>query len=354
MRAKSLVLLIVALGCGMIAAVAASKAVMQDGGDSSEAMTEIFIAVKELPHLQKISAENVKLEKWPSKRLPTGAITNLDQIEGKFTNQKIFPGEPLLERKLTDTRDSFSTGIPEGYRIFSITESASYIKPGDHVDIVGTFTIGSGRNGKKESSTVMRNVTVHGINGITTRDNEEKTAAKSYDFQLLVKESQLEALTLANSVGDLRLSLRPFGEDNEDTGTDNGETFMSWMRSQEPAASEDEDFAATRGMESMFTNTKVEAPAPEPKNSLSIITPNGVTRYEWSGEKDIPQPVSENGARGAGDANNSMPANPWDVASENVYSGYGGYSPTYPTGTSLSQPAAGAEPAAAAPSPKVD
>src|SRR5690606_18845696 len=101
MRANSLILLAIALGCGMVAAVGVSKALMDQGPTTAaEATVEIFVAAKDLPHAQKILAEDVRLEKWPKSRLPEGVLVNLDQFENKFTNQMIFAGEPLLLRKL--------------------------------------------------------------------------------------------------------------------------------------------------------------------------------------------------------------------------------------------------------------
>lgn len=342
MRAKSLILLVVALGCGMIAAVAVSKAVLEPGsGDKVEATVEIFVAVKELPQGQKILAENVKLEKWPKKRVPEGALTQLEEIEEKYADQMIFAGEPILAKKLSDSRSSFSTGVPPGYRIFDIEGQAGYIKPGDHVDILGTFRLG-GRNASPESRTVMRNVKVHGINGITTRDSDEDdekgSRGKNTVFQLLVKESQLEALTLAHSLGEgLQLHLRPFGEDEQDT-VDTGASFLSWVNESteadepEPLANESQFF--TQATSNVSDDDDAD------KKTMLIVTPNGVRKYEWTEDDEIPQEVIENPDEQPNVQLTNMPTNA-SGASGNVYSGYGGYSPTYPTSATPSVPAPG-------------
>ncbi len=348
MRAKSLILLVVALGCGMIAAVAVSKAVMDDGPtEKVEATVEIFVAVKDLPHAERISAENVKLDKWPKSRVPEGALYNLEQVEGKFTKQNIFANEPILERKLSESRESFSTGVPPGYRIFDIVGNAGYIKPGDHVDILGTFKLG-GRNSAPESRTVMRNVKVHGINGITTRDTDQDSPArgKGTVFQLLVKESQLEALTLANSLGELQLNLRPFGEDGRTDDTDNGESFLTWVNDsesvpekvEEPQPAEPVNQLLTRSMEQLFS--RQPEPEIEPKHKMLIITPNGVKTYEWTNDRELPREAVEKPAN-ADQGDRVGAATALKDSSENVYSGYGGYSPTYPIGTNTSVPASG-------------
>ena len=332
MRAKSMVLLVVALGCGMIAAVGVSKAMMQqDTGEQKEPMVEIFVAVKDLSHAEKISAENIKLEKWPKSRVPEGALVKLEQVEGMFTKQNIFQNEPILERKIAASRDSFSTGVPPGYRIFDIVGAASYIKPGDHVDILGTFKVG-GRNAVPESHTVMRNVKIHGINGNTTRDADEdgktkKTGRGGTKFQLLVKESQLEALTLAKAMagGELQLHLRPFGEDNE--LTDNGESFITWLKeNQEPEEPVEEPQSG------LLTNTRIPEPEKK-KNTMVIIGSTGIKTYEWTNDDEMPTevvPETEN--------TQTTPVG-GTAGNGNVYSGYGGYTPTYPSGATAPTPA---------------
>lgn len=336
MRAKSLILMVVATGCGLIAAVAASRAVVDKGSSQiAEATVEIFVAVTDLEIAERISAENVKLERWPRSRLPEGALVNLEQVEGKFTKQTIFAGEPILERKIADSRESFSTGIPAGYRVFDIPGSGDYFKPGDHVDVVGTFRI-QGRNSIPEIRTVMRNVQVFGINGITTRDSDEaKTGNRGNVFQLLVKESQLEALTLAESLGELRLSLRPFGEDSlRQKDTDNGEQFLNWLEE----SGRKEVAAATPSAET-FTSLIPSLPVKpmEEKKEIRVITPQGVIRYEYCGN-ELPRPIVEASQNGVPGSPSQMPASGWGTPSGNVYSGYGGYPPTYPTTASPAAP----------------
>ncbi|MEM7478613.1 MAG: Flp pilus assembly protein CpaB [Planctomycetota bacterium] len=329
MKAKTLILLFVALGCGMIAAVAVSKAVMDNGsGKPTEPMAEIFVAVTQLDHNARVTANNVKVEKWPKARLPEGAIFALEQIEDKFAKQVIFPGEPILEKKINDSRGGFSTTIPEGHRVFDISCNSSYIKPGDYVDILGTFS--NGRNAPPESRTVMQHVKVHGINGQTTRENDGddngKAPAKG-TFNLMVKESELEALKLADKMGELTLHLRPFTEDHKEESIDRD--FLDWINS-ETVEEENSDEPA------MFTAFNVpseqsQEPELEPvKHTMVIVSPNGVQEYEWTDADEIPTAVTS--------SSEDLLANTSSAASSNVYSGYGDYPPTYPVGMSPNAP----------------
>ncbi len=341
MRAKSLILLVIALGCGMIAAVGVSKAIMDKGPTTvaPEATVEIFVAVKDLPHAQKISADSVKLEKWPSSRLPEGALTKLEELEGKFTNQMLFSGEPILGRKLADSRESFSTAIPPGYRVFDIPGSHGYIKPGDHVDILGTFQVG-GRGGASETRTVMRNVQVFGIDGVTTRDTEINNGGRGSVFQLLVKESQLEALTLANSMSELRMNLRPFGEDSVNEA-DNGESFLRWLdesKSDTKPVKQEQVASVSTSIQGLFPGMGDPLPI-APTQQMMIISGSKIQKYEWADSAELPTEVNQNPESGETKPPFGMPANQFTGTTGNVYSGYGGYTPTYPTSTPPQPPA---------------
>ena len=343
MRAKSIILLVVALGCGMVAAVAVSKTVLDKGPapKSEEASVEIFVAVKDILTAQKISAENVKLEKWPKSRLPEGALTKLDELEGKYSVQMIFANEPILLKKISDSRESFATSIPNGYRVFDIECTAGYIKPGDRVDITGTFQL-KGRNSTRETRNVLRNVQVIGINGITTRDSDAiKAGGKGTVFQLLVKDSQLEALTTAHNLGDLQINLRPLSESlADDENAQDGEQFLSWLEAATaPAVQESVPEPTT----TVLTATAAPLQLDEPKKQMRIITPNGVKEYEWRKEGELPREVARD-PRGQNSDTTAPASNPWG-SSGNVPLGYGGYTPTYPTSTGPSASPAG-EPAA--------
>ena len=346
MRAKSLVLLVVALGCGMVAAVAVSKAVMDQGtGQPAEATVEIFVAKKNLEGSQKLSSEHFTLERWPQSRLPEGAIFKLEQIDGKYIKQNIFAGEPFIEAKLTVTRAGLGDDLPKGYRVFDIPSGGStYIKPGDHVDVIGTFKL-EGNGNVAESKTVMKNVRVFAINGNPAREADSKQASGSTTLQLQIKESQVEALTLASKLGEMRISLRSSREDADtesDSEADNGESFVSWVHQNE----RDEEPTTAQTQTPPQNQFAANPPAPKASkvetNEMLILTPTGVARYQWTGNKDLPRLVTDADK----DDSKQTPQAPtqanWPYPAGNVYSGFGGYTPNYPNGTNA--PANGIQP----------
>ncbi len=325
MRAKSLILLTVALGCGMVAAVAVSKTLMErDSGKSEEATVEILVATAEIKNASKLTVEKVKLDKWPRSRLPVGAITNIKDIEGKYASQNIFPGEALIAQKLNNSNDSAGTNLPAGFTLFDVPYDNNYIKPGDWVDISGTFIPPGSKNKSPDVKTVLRSVQVWGINGNPDRNAENK-GAKGTLFNLLIKQGQYQALLLASTMGKLDLNIRPLDEDGniKTASEDTGETFLNWAKEQTLSGNPVEAIEKPVSITTAPTQPTVEPAQPkQAKSEIIILTADGVKRYEYSGN-EFPKEVSATTTETKSPTN---PPNPWQSSL-----GYGGYSPTYPT-----------------------
>lgn len=74
MCAKPMFLLLIAIGCGLVASVSVSQFMEKSGkgrGLPLE-MVKIFVAATEISSGEKLQAENVKLVEWPKERVPEG------------------------------------------------------------------------------------------------------------------------------------------------------------------------------------------------------------------------------------------------------------------------------------------
>ncbi len=58
-------------------------------------------------------AEKRPYRKWPKDRIPKGALQNLKDADGKFANQSLFQGEPIVQKKLINAVDSISGRFPK-------------------------------------------------------------------------------------------------------------------------------------------------------------------------------------------------------------------------------------------------
>ena len=290
MRAKSMLLLLVAIGCGVVASVAVSQIVL-DSKDNSQT-AEILVVTKNISAAAKITPDHYRLEKWPIDRIPEGAIIDPKSVEGKFAKQPLYPNEPFIEVKLANKGKELF--VPEGYRVFDLqvndnTGGSGYISPGDRVDVFGFFDKGM-RNNTSKSVRVMENLEVWMVDGIAVIDPEQPANARrsSSTFQLLVRDKQYTVLDTAQNLGKLRVALRPPQQDEQGNNKlDEGDNFLSWLKSSEIAKPSEARFASE------------DAFAPPPSNrvehEMTIITPEGSNRFQWKQGEKSPQRVEEGG-----------------------------------------------------------
>jgi pilus assembly protein CpaB len=287
MRAKSVILLMVALGCGLVASAGISKVVLDQKSAKKVETVDILVAVKVIEAATKLTPENVKLEAWPKDRLPVGTLSDLKEVDGKFAKQPLYEGEPILLKKLMLTNESAAQTIPEGFKIFDlqVDDNMGYIKPGDRVDIFGYFDKKSGRVAESKSVLVMQNVSVHMVDGISTRSPDDVGNKATKTFQLLIRDSQYEALNMATHLceGKLRLALRPLGTSDDDV-TDNGEEFLGWIR----ASDEKKDAApAFNPLDAMALGMGGDE-KPSYERKITVLTPNGLQVYALPSDGGLP------------------------------------------------------------------
>ena len=220
MRPKSIVLLMLALGCGVVASLGINQ-VMSRGtpvvsaGDTD--MVSIYVAMKDIEINDLVVPEALKLEPWPKDRVPAGAITKLDDLKGRRARQKIFAGEPVLEPKLLPKGEAGTRPtdhVPPGYRVVAVRVDAQatggyLVKPGDRVDLIVHMKKNPARNIPQETTrTFLQNVKVFAVNSEYTEKNGQKViTAKT--VSLLVTPEQAEKVTFASQLGKIVLALRP-------------------------------------------------------------------------------------------------------------------------------------------------
>src|SRR5262245_50494944 len=172
MRMKSLILIFIALGCGLVASIGISQVMTQGGGTSME-MEQILVALTDIDTGSKFDAQNVKLEDWPKSKVPDGAVRRLEDVKDRYANARFFKGEPIHVNKVSDSLSNITTKIEEGYRVMPLKVDEDTvmkgIAPGDRVDV----TVFLRRNGnditKTGAFTILRNVRVFAINTNTER-----------------------------------------------------------------------------------------------------------------------------------------------------------------------------------------
>ncbi len=221
MRAKSVVLLALALGCGLVASIGITQVMAKrnsEPGISGETDT-IFVAMKDIGLGDILNSQVLRLEQWPKDKVPAGALTRIEDVEGRRARTKLYAGEPILENKLSrkGANDNWASAqIPKGYRVVSVkvdqvSGGASLILPGDRVDVL-VYLIRDAQKGIEETTTrtVLQDIKVFAVNdvvGVESEKDNKSLAAKT--ISLLVTPDQAAKLTLATEMGKIRLVMRP-------------------------------------------------------------------------------------------------------------------------------------------------
>jgi pilus assembly protein CpaB len=218
MRPKSLLLLTLALGCGLVASIGISQVLDRKAGlGRSTTETEaIYIAKLDINLGDALTEEVLKLEEWPKDKIPAGAIRELDELVGRRPRTKVYQGEPILEMKLVapDARDNPADQVPPGFRVVSVrvdahTGAAGLLRPGDRVD-VQLFVKKDSRTGisKTMAKTILKEVRVFAVEQDFRREADEDEASPPRTVSLVVSPEQADKLTLATRLGEINLVMR--------------------------------------------------------------------------------------------------------------------------------------------------
>jgi pilus assembly protein CpaB len=299
MRMKSLILIFIALGCGLVASIGISQVMTQGGGAPSMEMEQILVALTDIDIGTKFDAQNVKLEDWPKAKIPDGAVRKLDDVKDRFANARFFKGEPLHVSKVSDSLSNITTKIEEGYRVMPLKVDEDTvmkgIAPGDRVDV----TVFLRRNGqditKTGAFTILRNVRVFAINTSTERATDAKGEAANFrTVSVLIKPDHARELIVASQMGKIMLTLRRPDEKDELLGeevTPLEEILGGGSKlASEPQASQ-QSSQTSGNFNSFLTGLGGGSSGPthiEPLFKMELLTPGERKIYEWHDKDQLP------------------------------------------------------------------
>ncbi len=181
----------------------------------------VLIAATNIPAGTTIDETMVKFDAVPERYIQPKAINSQSLVIGKRAIADIFPGEQIMSTKLTlavkDT--SLAMRTPQGKRAMALTVPflsavGGKVRPGDYVDMVGTFPYNAQVDGKQitemVSVTLFQNVLVLGIEGGAPAERGKPAPAPTdLVVTLALSPKEIALLTYALDQGRLRLVLRP-------------------------------------------------------------------------------------------------------------------------------------------------
>lgn len=220
MRAKSLALLVVALGCGLVASIGITQVIAKrDTAASTEDTQAIFVAVEDVPYGKPITPELVRLEQWPKDRVPGGALCRIEDVEGRRARTTLYAGEPIRENKLLakGASQGYTPLIPKGFRVVRVkvnNVSSGLILPGDCVDVLVHLRRNPGYGiSETATRTILQDVTVFAVDNVVETEGLEEKAIPAQTVSLVVTPEHAELVMLAEELGNIRLIMRNTEDD---------------------------------------------------------------------------------------------------------------------------------------------
>ncbi len=193
-------------------------------------MAEVLVAAAELPMGQTIKPADLRWQSWPktaasdSSLQRASAPTALEDTVGSIVRSPFLSGEPIRREKLIKANGSgfLSAILPSGKRAVAISIDArgsntagGFILPNDRVDVLRTArdedASRSGIGDVQTAATILTNIRVLAV-GQTVQERNGERVVTGDTATLELTPAQAEAVTLAQKVGQLSLTLRSLAD----------------------------------------------------------------------------------------------------------------------------------------------
>jgi pilus assembly protein CpaB len=233
MNIARIVVLIIALGAGGVAAYLASgsgnKSLPAEPAAQLQTV-DVLVAKSDIGLGQSVSPENVQWQTWPSASTSNNFIRRSErpdaatQIAGSIARAPFIAGEPIREPKLVKANGSgfMAAILPTGMRGISTeispeTGAGGFILPNDRVDVILTKRDKnpdqSGQPDIVNSEIILTNVRVLAIDQ-APKEKDGQNAVVGRTVTLELKPEQAETLARARQTGTLALALRSIADLN--------------------------------------------------------------------------------------------------------------------------------------------
>jgi pilus assembly protein CpaB len=235
--------LIVALVLGLLAGVVAYSAIKKKEAEVRKGwnLVPVVVAAQDIPEGGTITYDMISQRSIPE-QFVTSSVVKPDSASSVVGQKVLVPlqtGDPLLWSQFETMKftERLSAKVQRKGRAITIDAKAAtavggWIRPNDHVDVIGTFR--DPQTNESTAVTLLQNVIVLATGKVTgtTNVNLIPEAQREYNnVSLLVIPEEAEVLVLAAELGGLTLSLR--NEEDVDMQEDRTRTTIHTLMSGE-------------------------------------------------------------------------------------------------------------------------
>lgn len=189
--------------------------------------TEVLVAATDIAVGQVVNEGSFRWVAWPTEAASRGYVTKqngglakMRDLAGSIARTALIAGEPITGHKLIKAGQGgvLAAILPQGMRAISTkikaeTAAGSLILPNDHVDVILIRRPRTKGGDEVVSDTLFRNVRVIAIGQqIETKEGKKAADGGASTATLELTPRQAELMALANSMGEITLSLRSIAD----------------------------------------------------------------------------------------------------------------------------------------------
>ena len=193
--------------------------------------TEVLVAGADIAVGQIVNEGNFRWVSWPIEAASRGYITKqngglatMRNLSGSIARSALLAGEPITAQKLIKAGQGgvLAAILPQGMRAISTkiraeTAAGSLILPNDHVDVILIRRVHGRGQDDTVVDTLFRNVRVIAIgHQLETKEGKKSADSSATTATLELTPRQSEMMALANSMGEITLSLRSVADLSSD------------------------------------------------------------------------------------------------------------------------------------------
>jgi Flp pilus assembly protein CpaB len=262
MKPKTMILMFVAIGCGLAASYMTSRVIAERNVEVAEVeKVSVLVAKKnlQLGALIKDPAAQFEEKFYIKGEEPKKAIRDLALLKDKRLNKSISAEQFVTEEDLFNKENS-GLEVQAGMRAVGLkvnveSSGGGFVLPHSRVDLVHVV-----KAEKETSSTIiMQNVLVLAVDQANVKP-EDKNSFVPQTVTVEVTPAQAVALSLAQDIGTIKLILRGFGDD-EKIHTP-GVTPKGIMAAGEGKAEENDESLLTKETAPKLSNKIPDVPDP--------------------------------------------------------------------------------------------
>jgi Flp pilus assembly protein CpaB len=199
--------------------------------ENAYGIVEVLVAARDIPPRTLLSADYLTTQKVPIRFMQPGAYMvkipsqTLARVQNKITIASLPAGAQITQSNLADPSIK-DTGVapllPPGKRGYLLrlgnTDVGDLLLPGDHIDIMATFSVHQDNANSKATYTILQNILVISVGRVLKKYNEDVTGKKETTEALMLTlaleptEAERLALAQSESQGEIHIVVRPHGE----------------------------------------------------------------------------------------------------------------------------------------------